>query len=589
MDRESLTLGEVLARDAAAFPDREAVVTEDERLTYAELNERANRFAAGLVKLGVAKGDKVGLWMPNYVEWVVAWFGISKVGAVVIPLDTWYKIPEAEYILGHSDSVACVISEKFGSVNYARIMKGLRPSLPQLKHVIVSGNPAEGQMTMDSVIELGGNWRDDENYLRRLKQPEADDLAFILYTSGTTGKPKGAMLTHRNIVRNAKDCGDVMKATYKDVLLIPVPFSHCFGNVLGITMSAVFGITMVPMVAFDPEKALQVVEKEKCTMIHGVPTMFIRELDVLKRKHYDISSLRTGIIAGAPCPIDTMEGIINDMGCNVVILYGLTEVSPGATMTRLTDDVQHRCETVGQALPGVDVRVVDDDRKEVPLGEVGEIAIRGYNVMQGYYKMPDESSRTIDGEGWLYSGDLGTEDADGYFRITGRKKDMIIVGGANVYPREIEEYLITHPKIREVSVVGVPDHDLGEVVGTAIIQETGSGLTAQEVCDFCYGKIASNKVPRFVMISDVLPISGRGKVQKFILRKEMADKIERHDPTVQKVVPTEVLNKSRMKDIAPKAEALIRKGLVESGKKLALVKFLLGLPEEQLKEFEGLF
>jgi len=583
---EKITLGQMIDRDAVAFPDRDAVIFGEHRWTYRELHEKVSQFACGLVKLGVKKDDKVGLWMHNFPEWIVAWFAIPKIGAVVVPMDTWYKPAEAEYILGHSDSVAVITSERFGNVDFIKIIEEIRQKIPNLKHVIARGSNTGSAMKFEDVLDLGKDWRNDAEFQRRITEPKPDEVTFILYTSGTTGKPKGAMLTHHNISRNGRDIASILQMSHKDKLLICVPFSHCFGCVLSITVSASVGACMVPLVAFDPEEVLKTVEKERCTVLHGVPTMFIRELDVLERKKYDTTSLRTGIMAGAPCPIETMQAVMEKMHCNVSIVYGLTEASPAVTATRFDDSIKDRVETVGRPIPDVEVKIVDADRKEVPRNTPGELACRGYNVMKGYYKNPDATKEAIDEEGWLYTGDMATMDERGYVRIVGRIKDMVIVGGFNVYPREIEELLIQHPKILDVTVVGVPDRELGEVVAALVVPKKDVALKEEEVVDFLYGNVASAKVPRYVLIVDSFPVSGRGKVLKYVIREELKKKLQAGE--LKRVIPTAVKMKMRKEKVPEIAGELIKSGKISENKREILEKFLLSINDEQEELFRKL-
>ncbi len=610
-----LTLGETLSRAAIAFPDKEAICflnKEERRITYGELNEEVNRIAGGLVKLGIQSGEKISVWMQNNPEWVAIQFAAARIGAVLVPVDTWYKASETEYILKHSDSVAVITSTGFGKIDFLRVLSKIKPGLPLLRHVIVvherdtdkarnndMGKEAgssdwidalqkyriEGIQSYVSLLELGHDWRDEPRYRDRRFQNDVDDVVLIIYTSGTTGKPKGAMLSHGNVVANVKDAASIMQITHRDRFLFPVPFSHIFGCVLGVGLSVVHGAGMVVLEGFDPEIVLKTIEQEKVTVCHGVPTMFIRELDVLKMRNYDISSLRTGIMAGAPCPVDTMEGVMNVMKCNICIAYGLTECCV-VTLTRFEDTVAQRVESVGRPLPNVDVKIVDEDRKEVAPGETGELACRGYNVMKGYYEMDEHTADTIDGEGWLYTGDLAVMNPEGYCSIVGRKKDMVIVGGFNVFPREIEEYLISSPKIQQVAVVGVPDHDLGEVVAAVIVPEPGMEIPGQEVVDLCYGKMASAKVARFVFIVDELPISSRGKVQKFLLRQELAKRID--EEGIEQLVPSKVKFKHKKETLEEVLDKLIATGKFGSGQKGELEEFILSLDEDQDELFKKL-
>ncbi len=533
------TIGQLLQDKAEEHPDQEAIIFEDRRITYEELNEKAERLANFLMKRGIGRDDKVAIYLPNLPEWVVAWFAIPKIGAVVVPTDPWYKGGEIEYMFNDSDTRAVITTEKYGKYNFLEVLEDKKSELDKVETlVMIDGESDEFEsFSFEEAYERGKGWRDDEEYLERKDNTVPDDVTFILYTSGTTGKPKGVMLSHYQIVKNAHDQGEILDTSQDDKLVIPVPFTHCFGNVMSITLMTVFGGTMLPLVAFDPYDALELVEEEGATMIHGVPTMFIRQLEVLKEEDYDTSTLRTGIMAGSSCPVETMKSVINDMGCNVLITYGLTEASPGVTMTRLDDSVEDRVETVGTVMPDQEVKIVDDSGEEVEPGETGELLVKGYNVMKGYYNKPEATEETIE-DGWLHSGDLAQMDERGYVKIVGRKKDMVIVGGLNVYPREIEEYLIEHEEIQEVAVVGVPDDELGEVVAAAVVPTEGSDIAAQDVVDFVYGDIASAKVPRYVSITKDLPVSGRGKVQKFRLRDQLEEKIEEGE--LEKVVPSAV-------------------------------------------------
>ncbi len=538
------TLGRLLEEKAKEYPDKDAVVFQGRRISYSELNEEADKLAYFLKKKGIGKGDKVAIWLTNLPEWVVAWFAIPKIGAVVVPTDPWYKSSEIEYMFNDSDAKAVITTDTAGKYRFKDILEEVGPKLEKLTTVVMLKGESESLpvVTYKEAMEEGRGWEQDGEYLAMKEDTDPDDVTFILYTSGTTGKPKGVMLTHHQITKNARDIGDILKTTPEDKLLIPVPFSHCFGNTLSITLMVDFGGTMLPMEVFRPKAALNLVEKEGITMIHGVPTMFIRELELLKKVEYDTSTLRTGIMAGSTCPVETMQSVINDMGCNVSIVYGLTEASPGVTMTRFDDTVEDRVETVGRVLPDQEVKIVDENGEEVAPNETGELLVKGYNVMVGYYKNPEATAETVE-NGWLHTGDLAEMDERGYVKIVGRKKDMVIVGGFNVYPREIEEYLIEHPDIREVAVVGVPDKDLGEVIAAAVVPFEKSELTPQNVVDSLYGKVASAKVPRYVDITDDIPHSGRGKIQKFKLRDIMAEKVEKDE--LEKMMPTKVKEKRR--------------------------------------------
>jgi len=517
------TLSQVLSDSARSFPDREAIVSENRRMTYRELDREVDRLARGLVELGVAKGDKVGLWMPNIPEWVVVYFAVARVGAVVVPMNTRYKSHEVRYILEDSEATTLFMVDSFVGIDYLPMLAEIQSDLPGLKHVAVLGSAPKGTHRFADVLTLGDAHLKDQKLTHRRETVRPDDNVFILYTSGTTGNPKGAMLSHHNMGENAKQVTEVLHASEKDVFLLAVPFFHCFGCVMGILGALTWGASIVPMPVFKAKEALDLVEKERVSVLYGVPTMFVLELEEVRKgkedgSRYDVSSLRTGIMAGAPCPVEIMRGTMEDLGCNVAIAYGLTEASPVITMTRFDDSLERRVETVGRALPGIEVVIADDAHRPLPLGEMGELACRGYNVMLGYYNMPDKTDEVIDGAGWLYSGDLATMDEEGYIKIVGRKKDMLITGGFNVYPAEIEEYLFTHPNVQNVSVVGIRDDVMGEVAIAYLIPREGRRIDPQEIVDFCAREIANFKVPRYVEVVKEFPMTQSGKIQKFRLR-----------------------------------------------------------------------
>ena len=519
------TLSEVLSETTAAFPDRNAIVHEGETIRYRQLDERVDRLARGLIELGVAKGDKVGLWMPNIPEWVIAYFAIARIGAVVVPVNTRYKPHEVSYILQNSEATTLFMVDTFVGIDYLEMLGRIRGALPFLKHVIVCGQKGSNTYTFDEITGLGAMHVNDGKVAERATRCDPNDNVFILYTSGTTGNPKGAMLSHHNIAENAKQVTELLHTSEQDIFLLAVPFFHCFGCVMGIMGAIAWGASIVPMAVFKAGDALRLIEQERVSITYGVPTMFVLKLEEYHKgkedgSAYDISSLRSGIMAGAPCPTKVMNAVITELHCNTSIAYGLTEASPVITMTRFDDSVKLRVETVGRALPGIEVKVVDDDRQPRRTGETGELACRGYNVMLGYYKMPDKTMQVIDGEGWLYSGDLATMDSQGYVSIVGRKKDMLITGGFNVYPAEIEEYLFTHPKVQSVSVIGVDDSAMGEVAVACVIARPGATIDPQEIVDFCAGKIANFKVPRYVAIMDHFPTTQSGKIQKFLLSEQ---------------------------------------------------------------------
>ncbi len=546
IEHNNLTIGGLLDIIADLYPDVEAAIFDDLRKTWKEFKEDVDKLALGLMNLGVQKGEKAGVWSLNNYEWMVAWFALPKVGAVLIPMDSWYQDNEAEFVLHHSESVACICTS-----NYVENINGFREKLPDLRNIVLMDEPvplpsAQGLTTMNKIMDVELNDANKAKLEERQDSIDKDDVTFILYTSGTTGVPKGAMLTHYNIIKNTIATAEVMRCSDKDKYLIPVPFSHCFGCVLGITLATLTGSPMIPLKDQTPEIAIDKIIKEGATVAHGTPTHFVRYLKYIKDNNIDTSCLRTGIIAGAPCPPPVLEGIINVMKMqDIIIGYGLTEASPIVTLTTPDDDFDHRTRSVGKAIPEIEVRIVDVDNTEVPIGEDGELVVRGYNVMKGYYKAPEQTARAIDEDGWLHTGDLAAVDEDGYFKITGRIKDMIIYGGANVYPKMVEDYLLKFDKILEVAVVGVPDNEYGELVAAVVVPDPNAGeLTKQEVVDFCYGNISSPSVPRYVLFNVDIPLSGRGKVQKYKLRKTLAAMMK-DGGLGEKMVPTEVKNRKK--------------------------------------------
>ena len=534
------TVGALLDDMARRFPDNEALVYPERNLryTYQQFNDTCRKIAKGLMRLGIRKGDNIAIWAYNVPEWVLLQFASAKIGAVLVTVNTSYKSAELEYILNQSDSTSLFMVGFFKDTDYVETLAGVVPELaaaapgrlvsrklPFLKNVIFIGpeTPA-GMFNFDSIIKLGADVTDAE-----LAAVEAGldchETINMQYTSGTTGFPKGVMLTHYNIVNNGFNIGECMKFTEKDRLCIPVPFFHCFGCVLGVMACVTHGTTMVPIEIFDPLKVLQTIEKEKCTAVHGVPTMFIAELEHPEFKNFDLSTLRSGIMAGSNCPIEVMKKVISDMNASeITIAYGQTESSPVITQTRTDDAIELRVATVGRSLPDVEVKIVDIETNEtLPPGKQGELCTRGYHVMKGYYKMPDETARAIDPDGWLHTGDLAIMDDHGYCKITGRIKNMIIRGGENIYPREIEEFLYTHPKVSDIQVYGVPDRKYGEQVMAAIILKKGVAMSEDEVREFCKDRIANYKIPKYVKFVEGYPMTASGKIQKFKMR-EMAIK-----------------------------------------------------------------
>ena len=537
-----MTIGDLLDRQADRFGDRDALVHVDWdlRCTWHQFRAECDRIARGLMALGINKGDHVAIWSTNYPEWVAAQFAAAKIGAVLVTVNPAYRTHELQFLLNQSDAVALMLIGNFRTSDYAAMLAEVAPELansvpgrlhseklPRLRNVIFIP-PHDGAATacppgMFAWADLAG--LGEEISASALAQRQSgchpDDVICIMYTSGTTGNPKGVMLTHHNLAANAAYTMQSLRFTPDDRLCIPVPFYHCGGSVLGTLACAATGAAMViPSEYFDPGKALAAVEKERCTAIHGVPTMFIAELEHPDFDRFDLRSLRTGIMAGSPCPIEVMRQVIDRMGCReMTVGYGLTEAAPIITLTRSDDTIERRVSTVGTVIPHVEARIVNPDTgEEVPVGEQGELCSRSFMNMKGYYKLPEATEAAIDGDGWLHTGDLATVDAEGYFKITGRSKDMIIRGGENVYPREIEAFLYTNPKVADVQVVGVPDQRFGEEIMAWVLLRAGEQATEEEIRDFCRGRIAHYKVPRYVKFVSEFPMTVTGKIQKFVMR-----------------------------------------------------------------------
>ncbi|WP_235714561.1 AMP-binding protein [Neobacillus dielmonensis] len=537
----NLTIGQLLEDAAAKQPNHEALVYPDRalRYTYQQFNSLCRDAAKGLIKLGIDTGEHVAIWATNRPEWVTAQFATGKMGAVLVTVNTSYRTAELEYLLKQSDSTTLILMENFRDASYIDMLYDIVPELktsepgqlkseklPYLKNVIVLGeNRYPGMYHWDDIVALSDGVSDDE-LDKRMMTLDPEDPINMQYTSGTTGFPKGVLLTHKNLVNNAKNIAECMKLTSIDRLCIPVPFFHCFGCVIRTLACVTVEATMVPVQEFAPKQVLEAVEKEKCTALHGVPTMFIAELNDPEFTKYDLSCLRTGVMAGSNCPIEVMKAVIDKMGASeITICYGQTEASPVITQTRTYDPIDLRVSTVGKALPNVEVKIVDPlTNEELPFGEQGELCSRGYHVMKGYYKNPEATAEAIDEEGWLHTGDLAVMDENGYCMITGRIKDVIIRGGENVYPREVEEFLYQHPKVLDIQVVGVPDEKFGEEVMAWIKLKEGQTATPEEIRDFCLGKIAKFKIPRYIEFCQEYPMTASGKIQKFKLKK-MAQKM----------------------------------------------------------------
>ena len=536
----TLTTGALLDDMARRYPGNDALVYPERNLRYSyqEFNEVCQQVAKGLIAMGIKKGDNISIWAYNVPEWVILQFASAKIGAILVTVNTAYKSAELEYILNQSDSSSLFMVRSFKDTNYIQTVcdvvpelansepgKLTCPKLPCLKNIVFIGDdtPA-GMFGFEQIVKMGTQISDQE--LNSIEATlDCHDTINMQYTSGTTGFPKGVMLTHYNLINNGFNIGECMKFTEKDRLCIPVPFFHCFGSVLAVMASVTHATAMVPVEIFDPLKVLQTIEKERCTAVHGVPTMFIAELEHPEFGNFDLTSLRTGIMAGSVCPIEVMKRVVKDMHVSeITSVYGQTESSPGITQTRTADSIELRVATVGRALPGAEVKIIDiETGVALPPGKQGELCARGYMVMKGYYKMPEETAKVIDADGWLHTGDLAIMDENGYCKITGRIKQMIIRGGENIYPREIEDFLYTHPKISDIQIYGVPDRKYGEQIMAAIILKKGVEMSEQEVRDFCHDKIANYKIPRYVKFVDSYPMTASGKIQKFKLR-EMAIK-----------------------------------------------------------------
>ena len=518
------TIGAVLERVTAEHGDRDALVdcNSGRRWTYAQFNADVDTLALGLLDLGIEKGDRVGLWAANCPEWTLVQFATAKIGAILVNINPAYRTHELAYALNQSGCRLLVAATEVRGSSYVDMVDSVRGELRALEGTIYLGSPQ-----WDSLFEHG-----DSTPTHRLRDISAtlsaDDAINIQYTSGTTGFPKGATLSHHNIVNNGYFVGDLCGYTERDRVCIPVPFYHCFGMVMGNLGAVTHGAAMViPAPAFDPAATMKAVQDEKCTSLYGVPTMFIAELALPDFPSYDLSSLRTGIMAGSPCPVEVMKRVISDMGCaEVTICYGMTETSPVSTQTRVDDDLERRVSTVGAVHPHVEVKVVDPDTGlTVPRGAAGEFCTRGYSVMLGYWDEPEKTAEAIDAAGWMHTGDLATMDADGYLNIVGRIKDMVIRGGENIYPREIEEFLYTHPAVADVQVIGVPDEKYGEELCAWIKLREDASATEDDVREFCRGKLAHFKIPRYVMFVDAFPMTVTGKIRKVEMREVSVDKL----------------------------------------------------------------
>lgn len=531
------TIGNMLDDTASKYQEKEALVYHERglRYTFGEFQAICNQAARGFMSLGIQKGENIAIWATNVPEWVISQFATAKMGGVLVTVNTSYRVHELEYLLRQSESTTLLLIDSYRDANYLAMIQEICPELqtcepgalqskrlPHLKNVIYLGNERQpGMFLWSDLLERAALVTEEERIARQATLLP-DDVINMQYTSGTTGFPKGVMLSHVNIVNNAIKVAECQRLGLEDKVCIPVPFFHCFGCVMGTLACVATGATMVPVIAFDPGVVLAVVEAERCTALYGVPTMFIAELNHPTFAERDLSSLRTGIMAGSLCPIEVMKKVVDQMGIrDITIAYGQTEASPVITQTVPEDSLERKVSTVGRLHAEVEAKIIDPATGDIlPPGVQGELCTRGYLVMKGYYNMPEETVKAIDHEGWLHTGDLATVDEEGYYRITGRLKDMIIRGGENIYPREVEEFLYTHPKVLDVQIVGVPDAKYGEQVLACIRVKPNETLSEDEVRDYCEGKIAHYKIPRYIQFVDEYPMTASGKIQKFKLREQ---------------------------------------------------------------------
>ncbi len=535
------TVGEIVREQAKLYPEQEAYVYPEHgiRKTYKEFDEETDELAKAFIGMGIEKGENVAIWSDNKREWLLSQYATGKMGAVLVTVNTNYQATELEYLLKQSDATTLILDESFKGTSYIDIIRTVCPELvtsergsissdklPHFKRIILMTEREEQGMYKWSEFMAQADKVTNEQFEEQFQSLDPDDVINIQYTSGTTGFPKGVMLTHNNVVNNGKQIGDYMKLTEQDRVCIPVPFFHCFGCVLGTLAAVTHGSAMILLEQFDPLRVLQAVQDEKCTALHGVPTMFIAELNHPDFKNYDTSTLRTGIMAGSVCPIEVMKRVIEDMGASeITICYGQTEASPVITQTKTDDPIEKRVSTVGKPHPNVEVKIIDPvTGEELPVGVPGELCTRGYNIMKGYYNNAEATREAIDAEGWLHTGDIAVMDADGYIDITGRIKDMVIRGGENIYPKEVEEFLYTHPEIADVQVVGVPDAKYGEELMAWIIPKKDVHLDEESVREFCKGSISHHKIPKYIEFIEEYPMTASGKIQKFKLREMSVEK-----------------------------------------------------------------
>jgi fatty-acyl-CoA synthase len=519
------TIGSNLDATVARFRDREALVScrQSLRYTWSELTEAVDEVARGLIAVGLQRGDRLAIWSPNCAEWTLVQYATARIGVILLNVNPAYQTSELEYVLRQSGTRMLVSATSHKTSDYRAMIAKVAGALPALERVVFVGDP-----TWDQLLAASADV--DRGQVAKIGATLGpDDPINIQYTSGTTGFPKGATLTHRNILNNGYLVGEGVGYSEADRVCIPVPFYHCFGMVMGNLACSSHGAAMViPAPSFEPEATLRACAQERCTSLYGVPTMFIAELDHPRFTEFDLGSLRTGIMAGSPCPVEVMKRVIQRMHMSEVgICYGMTETSPVSTQTAVDDPIAKRVGTVGRVGPHLEIKVVSpDDGSTVPRGEPGELCTRGYSVMLGYWEDPERTAEAIDAERWMHTGDLATMDDDGYLNIVGRIKDLVIRGGENVYPREVEEFLYTHPQIADVQVIGVPDERYGEELMAWVIVREGDALTPESVRAFCQGKIAHYKIPRYVKLVDAFPMTVTGKVQKFKMREQAVEELD---------------------------------------------------------------
>lgn len=541
-----ITLGEMLKESCITHGDHMMIeyTDRDYKRTYREFDIESDMIARGLMALGIEKGDHVAIWATNIPEWIITLYATAKIGAILVTVNTSYKVYELEYLLRQSDTKMLIMNKGYKDADYVSIVNDLCPSLkdskigefvdpmlPVLEFVVFCGeeeNP--GMLSFDRLYDIGLSVSEEDLETRK-NSLTSDDTINMQYTSGTTGFPKGVMLTHKNIINNGRFIGDCMKFTDKDRLCVQVPLFHCFGLVLSLMASFTHNSTVVPVEAFSPSRSLKALYDGKCTALNGVPTMFIAMMEHPEFNNYKFSGLRTGIMAGSPCPEPVMKQVAEELGMNeITIVFGQTESSPGCTQTTTDDPLEVRVSTVGRELPLTECKIVDPETgMEVPPGVAGEFCARGYNIMKGYYKMPEATAQAVDKDGWLHTGDLAIKDEDGYYRIVGRIRDMIIRGGENIYPKEIEEFLYTHDDVIDVQVIGVPSQIYGEEVLACVIKKPSSDMTEDQLKEYVKSRLARHKVPRYIEFVDSFPMTASGKIQKYKMREWAIEKLNLQD------------------------------------------------------------